>query len=361
MLGRKHTVPYVPTLALRPSEMRALEELPERDKDQFVPLILFAPWVSARKIESAVERIAKAYGNRSFIIDLDLYYEDPANLYEAQHDFRKLKDPINGYRNWIDFVASIEGAIPVLQTVNIDQETFQTQLSYVLKSSLAERGFCIRVCKSPHHSTPDAVFDTLKSVGVGNYIGIVDSGWVPDPLVEEMWFSQQLKRFAGANPQVPVVLSATSYPRDFSRFKGIHLLDIGMRQVYGNIRRNDPLSNEIRLIYGDWATTRPRERRGGGEPVPRIDYPKSNKWIVARRKNEWDYLDAAKAVRDSGEWDSELRVWGSLMVEKTAAGDIDGIDTPQKNVAARVNLHLHLQTWFDDRGAQLDTDDPWED
>jgi len=50
------------------------------------------------------------------------------------------------------------------------------------------------------------------------------------------------------------------------------------------------------------------------------------------------------------------------MIQKTAIRTALGIDTPQKNVAARVNIHLHLQAFWADPDPDLsDFEEEWED
>ncbi|MEL6996567.1 MAG: hypothetical protein AAGK67_18260 [Pseudomonadota bacterium] len=61
-------------------------------------------------------------------------------------------------------------------------------------------------------------------------------------------------------------------------------------------------------------------------------------------------------------WQGNLGIWGEEMIESTAINEELGIDTPQKNVAARVNIHLHRQAFYgaeDIGGMNLDED--WED
>jgi hypothetical protein len=58
----------------------------------------------------------------------------------------------------------------------------------------------------------------------------------------------------------------------------------------------------------------------------------------------------------------EERVWGTQMIERTALGDPDAITSPVRATAARINIHLHRQLFYDDPGAGLyDTDEEWTD
>ena len=60
---------YVPTLALRASEMNGLEKLFGPTKDRIQPLFLLAPWVKSNSLGKAIERIEKAFTNRPYFLD----------------------------------------------------------------------------------------------------------------------------------------------------------------------------------------------------------------------------------------------------------------------------------------------------
>ena len=114
----------------------------------------------------------------------------------------------------------------------------------------------------------------------------------------------------------------------------------------------------------DWGSTRPREPGGfANRPLDRVDYPTDGAWCIARNKEDnWDFRRAAQAIITSPEWEGDLGIWGEELIVNTAINPVLGIDTAQKNVAARVNIHLHRQAFFgtgDLGGRNLDED--WED
>ena len=116
--------------------------------------------------------------------------------------------------------------------------------------------------------------------------------------------------------------------------------------------------------FENWGSTRPREPSGfASRPIARIDYPTNRSWSIARNKeDEWGFEEAAAAIMASPDWNGSLGIWGEEMIEATIISEELGIDTPQKNVAARVNIHLHLQSFYgagDVGGMNLDED--WED
>lgn len=97
--------------------------------------------------------------------------------------------------------------------------------------------------------------------------------------------------------------------------------------------------------------------------MDRVDYPTSDAWNISRDKTDgWDFHRAAEAIVEGPDWDGDLGIWGEEMIQNTTVSPELGIDTPQKNVAARVNIHLHRQAFFGtgDIGG-LDLDEAWED
>ncbi|EFH12968.1 hypothetical protein HMPREF0731_0811 [Pseudoroseomonas cervicalis ATCC 49957] len=59
-------------------------------------------------------------------------------------------------------------------------------------------------------------------------------------------------------------------------------------------------------------------------------------------------------------WEPGFRVWGTQMIERTAAGDTSAISGAQKATAARINLHLQRQTFYSAPEMAGDTDEDWE-
>jgi hypothetical protein len=63
-------------------------------------------------------------------------------------------------------------------------------------------------------------------------------------------------------------------------------------------------------------------------------------------KDEWNFSQAAQAITASPEREGDLDIWGEEMIENTVINEEIGIDTPQKNAAARVNIHLHHKDFY---------------
>jgi len=84
MISQVHD--YVPTLAIRPCEMKGLEFLPDATKNGMIPCFLLAPWVNAHALERAIDRIESAFPNRHYFRDLDPDYQPTDPEAQAQQE-----------------------------------------------------------------------------------------------------------------------------------------------------------------------------------------------------------------------------------------------------------------------------------
>src|SRR5690606_29793126 len=109
---------------------------------------------------------------------------------------------------------------------------------------------------------------------------------------------------------IPIVISCTSLPKEFDSFNSDKpsAVPFTNRRLVEQIARN---SNRARVIYGDWGSTRPRDKRDfSNRPLDRVDYPAEHAWHIARNKDAgWDFRDAALAIVNSPVWDGNLGVW----------------------------------------------------
>src|SRR5690606_11044343 len=97
---------YAPILSLRPSEINALEELTEKDKELIFPIILLRGWVVSKKLENSIPRIQKAFGEHLFALDIDSSFVDETKKVSGEYtrdvfrEIQALLSPENGYNNW---------------------------------------------------------------------------------------------------------------------------------------------------------------------------------------------------------------------------------------------------------------------
>lgn len=252
--------------------------------------------------------------------------------------------------------------MPCIQTRGQTEADIRTQIE---RYQAAGRPFCLRLYMNRYPANASEIVSALVAVGAADYAIILEGGWTTDPLSLAVWFDGVIAgQLEPINANVPIVLSCTSMPKMFTNFDGgLNRVGFSNHQLVDQIRQLR--SNRRRIIYGDWGSTRPREPAGfASRPIDRIDYPTAQTWCIARNKeDDWEFEEAAAAIMASSEWDGNLGIWGEEMIEATTINEELGIDTPQKNVAARVNIHLHRQAFFEsdmDIGS-INLDEDWED
>lgn len=351
---------YVPTLAIRPSEMTGLQELPEVTKDRIQPLFLLAPWANSKSLSKAIERIERAFPNRPYFLDLDRYYIPTNDTTISQNEWKSLLNPEGGYTNWLNFLRDIPNANPCVQLHGISIFDIQRQVSE-LSSMGRVVVFRFELKRLPINF--DQIINFINGLDTANHIIVIDGGWTNDLLSMRLQLVQLvLNNMRAINENTPIVISYTSVPKSYADVEGLKFTEFNNRETVEEIRR---LSNRPNIIYGDWGSTRPREAGGGRTPVARIDIATRNGWLTARNNHkEWDFNKAANVIINSTEWDSisQEPIWGVFRIKQTVFSQNIGIHSPQGNVASRVNLHLHIQAAYDKGSFQpIDYEEDWKD
>lgn len=343
-------VPYMPILSLRPAEMRALEELPDRTKDRLLPIVPLRPWAASLRLENSLGRIADAFGKRPIVIAIDEregVSDRPVHL-----ALDKLRDPTDGFKNWFLFIKEFENYIPAVQLspLTLDEER-QISSLYSL-----ERGICIILVEGAFPGI-NVIADRVGRLTRGGeqVCFVLDFGAIKSDAISyaaraEAYLST-LRRFV---PKAYFATSATSFPVSFV---GLSEQPIIERQMFNLIINKD------KVIYSDHGSARIiRQNGASGLPPPRIDYPLPMMWCFKRSDDCTGfsgYEQQAKRLMTSSDWNPNFRVWGTQMIERTAAGDTSAISGPQKATAARINLHLQRQAFYDNPTAAEDTDEDW--
>ncbi|MDI2091640.1 beta family protein [Commensalibacter oyaizuii] len=346
---------YVPILSLRPSEMNALEYLPDLAKDNMTPVILLAPWMNSKTLNQAIERVQRAFPGRSFILDIDRNYEIPSSsdINEAKQKWLDLSRADGDCKIWYDFCNDFMNVVPCLRVnSDIDQQLKNIQTT--------GREFSVRLTPDIYQSSSkmNVLISSLKQVDIP-YSIIIDGEWVANPLLLAESHERVIRNYINQlGDNLIIVSSCTSMLKDFQDISGVKEFPFSNHNLVEQVAR----ATNRKIIYSDWGSTRPREpARPLRQPLPRIDYPTtSNSWLIAR-DSDWTYKDAAKQIVSSANWDSNLKLWGLSLISATANGEEKGIDNPRTNTAARINIHLYRQSMLGIQNDGFDADAPWID
>lgn len=234
--------------------------------------------------------------------------------------------------------------MPCVQTRGQNEKDIRNQIDRFRNNG---RKYCLRLFINRLPTNINQIINAFNALGTADFAIILEGGWTDDPLSLAPVFEGLISNYLSElNADLPIVLSCTSIPKTFQTYdNGINHVEFTNRQLVQQIQRSQ---NKRTIVYGDWGSTRPRDPGGFGmHPMDRIDYPTAGGWCIARNKTaEWDFQKAARAIISSTHWSGNLGVWGEEMIEQTAINADLGIDTPQKNVAARVNIHLHRQAFY---------------
>jgi hypothetical protein len=365
---------YAPILSLSPAEMKAIEELPEKDKDIILPIIPIKGWVGSQKIENSIPRIIKAIGDRFWIADIDESFltnnknHQLTGKYPRQvfYDVEKLLESTNGYDNWYQYLKNYPKAIPTIQISDFDEIKGQ-----VSKLRSLDRGLAIKLSMVDIESNyASEVFQLLEKLDINDLFVIFDYGEMSR---ERLAFAPRIISVVeNTNLKLPAAMIAipcSSFPSSFSnQHRGEY--SIYERQLFNIVSSS---CSDIRMIYSDKGGARAEKINGGGGiPAPRIDYPLKNDWRFIRKEfndsknpqngeKERLYTQIAQQIIASDYWLPDLHVWGTQAIEFTSKGDRNGINSPAKATAVRLNIHLYQQLHYDTLIEMLDTDEDWQD
>lgn len=373
---------YLPILSLKPSEMAALEELSDKEKNQLLPLIELKRWSTSKSLDKSNERIEKALGDRYFIADLDLDFisnipEKIADLKMEDkeipsifHELSILSESNNGYKNWVSYINKFEKIIPVIQIKDIEELSEQLNLFTEKNRPLAFR-FRMTGIDSISEKVLRFIVKTLLDKKVKNkLLLILDYGDLDRiDVLEYEKYAKLINQLFGFFPDAKFSVSGTSFPYSFTgSYRGE--IPIYERQIFNKLMHE---CKGVDLIYSDRGSTRAESLNGGaGTPPPRIDYALKNDWRFVRKEFDNDdddkysnkdslYQEAAIELKSQEYWIPDLPAWGRQMIEKTAAGDPYGITSAQRATSVRINLHLHQQLHYFSDPDDIDTEDDWED
>jgi hypothetical protein len=349
-------VSYIPLLSVRPAELRALKELPNKTKDRLFPSLTLRPWTTAHHLGSVLAKIDEAYGARPLIADAGAEEPIEGASRPVHEQLALLRNPADGYRNWFDFLVEHENYIPTLQLTDITQIELEVQ-----RLAELERGLVIRVSEGVFSSAIDLVQIAKISIPEDQICVVFDYEQRSRELLTRAAAVRALAAtIFSESPECSIALSASSFPIDFI---GRSRQEIYERQLFNQVCE---VLNGGNLIYSDRGSARAeRQIGGGGTPAPRIDLAGNDQWSFFREEDDGDrnaaYFAAAVRAMDDDLWDDDLQVWGTQMIRRTADEDDEAIISPARSTAARINIHLQQQEFYDNPEEKYDTDEDWED
>ena len=159
---------YIPTLAVRPSEMNGMEFLPGISKDRMVPVFLLAPWANSRSLEKTIERIERAFPRRRYFLDFDRDYLPTDLDNAAQAEWLELRDSSNGFGAWRDFWVKYSMVMPCLQLDGQSQDILRDQIEHI---QVQDREFCLRLELKRMPGNLRSTVETLVDVGTSDGCG----------------------------------------------------------------------------------------------------------------------------------------------------------------------------------------------
>ncbi len=352
---------YLVTLGVRPAELSGLKELPGVTKNRITPLLLLAPWLATTPLSRALDKFEESYPSRPYFIDVDTYYQIGNNANDAKTLWQSLAQTPADLDKWWKLLSEYPNANPCLLMAMQPIERAHDQIKWARENN---RTFCLRMnlaegIGSKIPSWMPELVKILEKEGAHDYVIVFEFGWVEDPLLVAAVASGYTQSFFANIPaEVPVAVSCTSFPGDFTSFDGVSELNFNNRKLISLVQQK----TNLRVVYGDWGTTKPRRYVRANHPKNRIDYPTDSSWVFARNKDDnVDFQEAAQRIIESNLWSGNLGIWGEQRIEGTASGQAFVIDSMQKMYAARINIHLHRQAFYDKLPPPEDLDEEWTD
>lgn len=337
---------YLLTLGIRPAELSGLKELPGSTKDRLTPLVLLAPWLATTPLSRALDKFEEAYPSRPYFIDVDTYYQVNDKPNEAKALWSRLAQKPADLDAWWQLLLEYPNANPCLLMAEQSIESARAQIFWAREN---DRAFCVRLnlAEGIGSGIPQwmpGLVDELAAEGASDYFVVFEFGWVADAMLLAAGASGYTDFFFSAvPPTIPIAISCTSFPKDFTIFDGTVESGFSNRHLIAQVQQ----ATNKRIVYGDWGTTRPRNYGYASSPKNRIDYPTDNSWVFARYQNEqMSFHEAAQRITGSERWSGNLGIWGEQLIEGTADGQDFAIDSMRKMYAARINIHLHRQAYY---------------
>lgn len=346
---------YVPTIFLRGAELLAVKELPSAAKDLLVPIFCLKPWKTAKLLQSAMQQIENAFPDRQYFLDIDPFIRIDEIKRPAQEQFLSIIDDENGNQNWVEFFENYPNAYPCIIAKHGNVNAVGHQIAAF---TAAEKTFLLRL-EFANTGDPIPLIQRVCATEHSNFGIVLDVGWGRDLIAREGWADNLIKQIvAQRGDDIPIILSGSSFP---SSFEGIGVGDTIQATERPLFERLRAANNQAQLIFGDWASSRSPTERSGGAPIPpRIEVATARGWEVFRVRNtDGGFQVAAAAAVRSPNFHLGGDIWANYVIRATAERATNGISSLFVAAAARINLHLYRQLYFDLGMPPLNTDEDY--
>ena len=343
---------YVPLLHLRLAETRALRELPDATKNLIFPVIRLRPWLTSKSFARSFEVVQEAFGDRRYGADLDSSPHLPSNDTTAYREFRSLFDTRDGYAQYYEVLEAHANAVPVLRLSQDRPDATEAQLQHVRH---LDRGLIIRVQVEHAFDVADTVRKCVAA-DVTNRAFVLDCGWVQKDLLGRAAQCAALAQsIVAEDADAEIVIAGGSFPDSFAKKGDTFTIAAQERPLFNEVRRQ---LNAGRIVFGDWASTRPPTEPIPMTNVPRIDTAHRSEWASWRSADGESYTDVAARARRDEALDGDPDLWGEYMIVSTARGADTAIKSPTMAAAVRINLHMAIQANYDNPRGVVVEDEP---
>lgn len=343
---------YVSLLHAKRAEIRALRWLDKATRDRLFAIVVLRPWPQANHLSLALERVDEAVGDYRYGLDLDRHKRGLPAEKPAGAEFEGLFSSENGFGNYYRLIRAKAGRIPVLRDVNGEFFAVDAQLDQIDE---LHRGVIVRIERA--HTRGITALLRNGRLNPEDTLFVVDAGWSLDVLAQEAWASSIIAAITEWDETAEIACLSSCFPNSFSHIDYKGTFSIDDRDLHRNLVRRH---NAASLTYGDWASTRASEERGGGTPYDRIDVARAGEWVSYRQSGEEvGYKVIADRVVADATWPSAPACWGRYSIECTAQGTPGGITGSELAASCRINMHLTSQAAAG--GGIVDHDEPFED
>lgn len=355
---------YSPILKTTDAELRGFDQLSDDVKDSIFPIFELTRSRKTknnpeRTVEKRMDSLKDILGSdRPFILDVTAH-EDLMN-----EEIENLGNEVQGFANWCEFVKAYKtkehlNLIPVIHMLPPEydaEDDVKTQIQNLSESFdlLAFRFAPFDYAEDPTSlPTIEELSDELDSYlkiisGTLNFnrlIFILDAQYIDQFKFNKKLdvLKQLISRLELFNEPKKTIILSSSFP--------IYVVghEDGCEDDEGSITIHEKnfyqrLANEssIALTYGDYGSIHPhRLKAGGGNWVPRIDYPLNNNIIYKRfRRDDGGYiLCANEMIIEEDFLDNQVNCWGLEQIHHAVNDEPVG-KSPAFWISVRINLFI---------------------